>query len=224
MLFRKLNKLYKLRTKLYTSLVMTRNSDANPELIDIRTNDLEQNIEKISKEIKFEELMRPFIYIIWGFIGVIIFILLSFMTAPETHVVYRKVVEQKEPIVTSESSVFSKEELITYVKSLNLKFPHIILAQAQLESGNFSSRIFKENNNFFGMKQARSRPTTCIKLQHGHAYYNNWKDCVIDYALYQAAYLKKIKTEEQYYNYIGANYAESPNYESVVRDIAKSYK
>ena len=103
MLFRKLNKLYKLRTKLYTSLVMTRNSDASPELIDIRTNDLEQNIEKISKEIKFEELMRPFIYIIWGFIGVIIFMLLSFMTAPETQIVYRKVIEQKEHIIISEN-------------------------------------------------------------------------------------------------------------------------
>ena len=221
MIFKKLSKLYDLRTRLYTRLERAKNSGADPDVITIRVNDLECDIAKVNKEIEFEKTLKPFIYIIWIFIGIALFMLFSFMYIPRVTKIYYKI---ENPNTIVEDSSFTKEKLIIYVNSLNLKFPHIILAQAQLESGNFTSHIFKSNNNFFVMKQARSRPTTCIKLQHGHAYYNNWKDCVIDYALYQAAYLKNIKTEEQYYKYIGNNYAESENYSKIVKKIAQDYK
>ena len=42
---------------------------------------------------------------------------------------------------------FSEKALIELIKDCNMKYPHIVLAQAQLESGNFSSRIFKENDH-----------------------------------------------------------------------------
>lgn len=221
MIFRKLNRLYELRTRLYTLLERAKNSGADPDVITIRINDLECDISKVNSKIEFEKVLKPFIYLIWVFIGIGLFMLFSFIYVPRVTKVYYKI---ESPRIIVEDSSFTKEKLIIYVKSLNLKFPHIILAQAQLESGNFTSHIFKSNNNFFGMKQARSRPTTCIRLQHGHAYYNNWKDCVIDYALYQAAYLKNIRTEEQYYKYIGANYAESANYAKIVKGIAQNYK
>jgi uncharacterized FlgJ-related protein len=221
MIFRKLSKLYELRTRLYTLLERAKNSGADPDVITIRVNDLEYDIAKVNSKIEFEKVLRPFIYIIWIFLGIALFMLFSFMYTPRVTKIYYKT---KVSSTITNDSLFTKEKLILYVNSLNLKFPHIILAQAQLESGNFTSHIFKSNNNFFGMKQARSRPTTCIRLQHGHAYYNNWKDCVIDYALYQAAYLKNIKTEEQYYNYIGRNYAENANYAKIVKKIAQNYK
>jgi hypothetical protein len=60
----------------------------------------------------------------------------------------------------------------------------IILAQAKLESGHFSSDIFLENNNPFGMKQARSRETTAVGTHRGHAVYPTVEHAVKDYILW----------------------------------------
>ena len=65
---------------------------------------------------------------------------------------------------------FSEDKLIDMLVSLNIKFPHIVLAQAKLESGNYSSKIFKENHNLFGMKEARVRIHTSKGTQFNHAY------------------------------------------------------
>ena len=63
----------------------------------------------------------------------------------------------------------------------------IILAQAKHESANFSSVIFEENWNPFGMKQARVRETTCVGTSRGHGVYLSLSDAVIDYVLYMKA-------------------------------------
>jgi len=55
---------------------------------------------------------------------------------------------------------FSEDKLIDMLISLNIKFPHIVLAQAKLESGNYSSKIFRENHNLVGIKEARVRVHT----------------------------------------------------------------
>jgi len=67
MLYKKLNKLYELKTKLYESLELAENSGADPEIISMRINDLECDIDKVNKEIEFEEKMRHFVYLIWIF-------------------------------------------------------------------------------------------------------------------------------------------------------------
>jgi hypothetical protein len=68
MLNRKLDKLYRLQTKLYDSLIITENSGADPEIISIRTNDLECDIAKVKKEIDFEESIKPFVYMLIFFV------------------------------------------------------------------------------------------------------------------------------------------------------------
>lgn len=65
---RKLNKLYSLKARLYESLKMAKTSGADPEVIVIRINDLECDIAKVEKEIKFEEAMKPFIYMLIFFV------------------------------------------------------------------------------------------------------------------------------------------------------------
>lgn len=60
----------------------------------------------------------------------------------------------------------------------------IILAQAKHETGNFASDIFWENNNAFGLKQPRKRPTTCIGTNRGHGVYKSLRDNVTDYVLW----------------------------------------
>lgn len=63
----------------------------------------------------------------------------------------------------------------------------LITAQAGFETGNFTSVIFKENNNLFGMKLPKVRKTTAIGENRGHAVYRTIEDSVKDYWLYSRA-------------------------------------
>lgn len=131
--------------------------------------------------------------------------------------------EYEAEIILSELKTvpFSKENLKEKLRELNLKFPEIVYAQAVLETGDFKSFVFKENNNLFGMKLAKSRPTTAIGFENNHAEYFSWEMSVVDYALYQAAFLRKIRTEEEYLEFLSNNYAKDGNYISKIRKIIK---
>lgn len=63
-----------------------------------------------------------------------------------------------------------------------------VTAQAAFETGNFTSRIFYENNNLFGMKLAKKRETTAKGENRGHAVYDNIKDSIQDFVLYYKAF------------------------------------
>ena len=119
---------------------------------------------------------------------------------------------------------FSEEKLIELLLSLNVKFPHIVLAQAKLESGHYSSKIYKENHNLFGMKEAVVRIHTSKGTQFSHAYYDNWRESVYDYAFYQSSYLSTLKTEEEYYVYLAKSYAEADNYVKLLKSIVITEK
>lgn len=118
---------------------------------------------------------------------------------------------------------FSVKRFREYLDEAGVKFPDVVFAQALVESG-FKSPIFREGNNALGMKLARSRNTTAIGELRGHAAYKDWKACIQDYALMQAAFARKIKTEEQYLKYIGEVYAMDPNYENKIRKTLKSLR
>lgn len=115
---------------------------------------------------------------------------------------------------------FSPENLKAYILSLNIKFPHIVYAQAVHETGNFKSKIFKENNNLFGLKLATRRPSTSLGVDNNHAYYSLWKQSVVDYAFLQSSFIYKIRTENEYYQYLSEYYAEDPSYVIKVKRIA----
>lgn len=129
--------------------------------------------------------------------------------------------QETRSIILKESTEFSPEKLRAYILELNIKFPHIVYAQARLETGNFQSDIFKQNNNLFGMRVATTRPTTNKGEENGHAYFNNWRESVVDYAFFQAAYLNKITNEDEYFQYLKANYAEDTTYVTRLKEIMK---
>ncbi len=60
----------------------------------------------------------------------------------------------------------------------------ILTAQAAHETGNFTSQIFRENNNAFGMKLPAQRRTTAIGENKKHAVYRSVADSVKDFWLY----------------------------------------
>jgi uncharacterized FlgJ-related protein len=127
--------------------------------------------------------------------------------------------QEDKLIVIREYNEFSENKLIDKITELNFRYPHIILAQAKLESGHFKSTIFLENNNMFGMKEAKLRANLAKGTNRGHAYYETWQESVIDYALYYSSYLRSIKTEGEYFEYLRQNYAEDPTYVQRLKQI-----
>jgi hypothetical protein len=122
-------------------------------------------------------------------------------------VIYKET-EKVPVVIEQELDAFSPEKLYNYIKELNIRFPDIVYKQTLLESNHFKSLVFKENNNMFGMRISKTRPTTHISENLNHASYKHWKDCVVDYALWQASYTRKINTEEQYYQFLDEVYCD----------------
>ena len=109
---------------------------------------------------------------------------------------------------------FSEQALLSFMKKLKIKYPETVLSQARLETGNFTSDVFKENHNLFGMKVAGKRPTSATGTNRNHAQYRNWKDSVVDYALFQSFIIAKLpsNTNDSYREYIQKFYSETSDY------------
>jgi uncharacterized FlgJ-related protein len=130
--------------------------------------------------------------------------------------------QEEKLIVIREYNEFSEAKLVDQIKSLNFKFPYIVLAQSYQESGHYKSTIFRENNNMFGMKEAVVRSNLAKGTNRGHAMYDSWQESVIDYALYYSTYLSDIKTEGEYYEFLRQNYAEDPTYVTRLKSLIKT--
>jgi hypothetical protein len=119
---------------------------------------------------------------------------------------------------------FSEEALICLLKDCHIKYPHIVLAQAKLESGDFKSKMFRQNFNMFGMKLARQRITTALGEKSGHAYYRDWIDCVHDYGMWSQAMTCNIDSEVEYFTKLDERYAEDTTYISKLKHIIEVQK
>lgn len=133
-----------------------------------------------------------------------------------------KYTEEDFVIILNKYNEFTPEKLIQEIKDKNYKFPHIVFAQAKLETNNFTSELFKINNNLFGMRKANKRITTSKEAHNNYAYYDNWRESLEDYGYYYSTYLNKINTEEEYYNYLSQYYAEDPEYVFKLKKIIDS--
>lgn len=161
--------------------------------------------------------------VVIGILGYTAFLILS--TSILTHNSDRREVietitpEERMVVINENNTEFSSDTLIHMLKQLNVKFPHIVLAQSIVETGHWTSKIFLENHNLFGMKEAYVRVHTARGTQYGHAYYENWEESVYDYAFYQCRYLGAIRTEDEYFNYLSNSYAEAPNYIKILKQV-----
>lgn len=127
-------------------------------------------------------------------------------------------------VFLKEHDKFEQAKLVDMMKELNVKFPWIPMAQSMIETGHWKSNIFVENHNLFGMKEAKQRVTTCLGTQNNHAYYETWRESVYDYAFYQSRYLGDVRSENDYFEYLGASYAENGNYVQMIKKTIQDYK
>lgn len=95
---------------------------------------------------------------------------------------------------------FSEAKLLEYMELVEIKYPHIVMKQAKLETGNFTSPRFIKYNALFGFQTS---DTNVIK-------YKSWKESVIAYKAWQ---MKRLKTNEDYHQFlIRVGYAKDSLY------------
>lgn len=124
-----------------------------------------------------------------------------------------------------DSAILLQDSIKQFIKSMNISHADIVYAQAVLESDNFKSKIFLENNNMFGMKEAMVRNTVALGTKNGFAYYKSPLHSVIDYALYQATYYhdgNRRVSRQVYLERLAKNYASDPNYIRKLNKIINS--
>lgn len=122
-----------------------------------------------------------------------------------------------------EEAKLTEEKFISMLKQYHIKHPHIVMAQAIVESNLGKSLLFRTNHNLFGMREAKQRLTNAIGTEHNHAFYNTWKESVIDYALYQASYMSNLN-ETQYFQALDESYAEAGHaYSVALKNIIKKH-
>lgn len=125
----------------------------------------------------------------------VILLLLGFSSGVKVNTVIEKIpviLKPKEPECTPTNV---KE----FIAKLNLRFPKIVYQQVMCESNNLTSATFKQFNNLLGMENARIRPTVGTDIGARWAKYENWKQSLVDYALWQTSMAYNIDTEEDYY-------------------------
>jgi hypothetical protein len=167
-------------------------------------------------ELKFERDTKSFVLL--GLVSLVL-CFVSYVIGLNRGLSNPTAFEKELVVLDTQETPFSQEELIQLLKDLNVRYPHIVLAQSILETGHYSSTIFKTNHNLFGMKEARRRVKTAKGTQLGHAYYNSWQESVYDYAFYQCRYMGKINTEDEYFQALDASYAEAGDYVKLLKQI-----
>ena len=182
----------------------------------------------LERETVFKRVKRkyPYYILFTVIVGLLSIYLFKLLLIPDISLKEVTLLQGKyeQVLIAETQNDFTKNKFVNKIKQLNIKHPHIAYAQAMLESGDFSSKIFLENNNMFGMKQARSRINLAVSTQHNHAYFETWEDCLLDFAFHRATYLSKLRTENDYYNYLGKYYAEDPGYIGKLKTMVNKYK
>lgn len=93
----------------------------------------------------------------------------------------------------------------------NVKYPKIVLAQAKLESGNYTSYHCRKRNNFLGLYNSK---------RGEYFKFNHWTDCIQGY---KDMIEYKLKDGEDYYNFlVRIKYASSPDYINKVKQIEEN--
>lgn len=94
-------------------------------------------------------------------------------------------------------------------------YPDVLLRHAKLESGNYTSNVYRNNNNLFGMKKVSRRPTTQTGA-NSYGIYKNWCLSALDRILWDIDHFKTKPTRSDYLKAFNT-YGEDPNYINKVK-------
>jgi hypothetical protein len=151
-------------------------------------------------------------------ISIVVFIVLGF------HVM--KTDETLKQYNISVDSTLTENNVYNILLLYNIKYPEVVMSQIMIESNYLKSKLTKRNNNILGMTVPVKRKTTAINKSGLYAKYTSWIDCVYDYKLYQDYIFSKnnIQTRKQYIAFLHRNYANTPNYKTILTKLSNSYE
>lgn len=121
------------------------------------------------------------------------------------------------------------DRVIEIMEEIGIRFPRIVFCQMVLETGSFSSSIYRFNHNPFGMKESSRNWDS--GSQKGHAYYHSLHEAMMDYADWQKSWSRsrQAKTEKEYLAFLndlngkGLRYAEDPLYTDKLLLLRRKY-
>lgn len=174
-----------------------------------------------NKNLQFKQItLRQ--YILGFLITGLIFSSLGFTGA----IKFNTLIEKIPVIIRLNEEEFNEENLIKEIQKLNIKFGNIVYSQCIVEGASktgerWKNPIFINGNNFLGLKKAYSRPSTAIAWGNDdYCIYNNWRDCLIDYSLYQAQNCRNIHNEKEYLIFLKEmGYSVNLNYISLLNKV-----
>ena len=143
---------------------------------------------------------------------------------------YRLAVDENRHLKDSLTSIyenldeiykFTWQNIDFWLDYYQVRFQRVAKAQIILETNSLKSKICLQNNNLFGMKMARYRPTTAQGIRYKHAYYDNFIESIRDYKLYQDHFdVENCPDEYSYLKMLEKNrYAKALHYVSALRII-----
>jgi len=118
--------------------------------------------------------------------------------------------------IATDTLPFTEANLVRLLKDYKVWYPDVALKQARLESANFTSDIFKENNNLFGFRvhPGKWKGVEMPFTNRGHLVFTHWTKSVQQYKLWQQANYNK-ETYLKFLHRVG--YAEDQNYINKLR-------
>ena len=124
---------------------------------------------------------------------------------PEIKVIH--VVSEEQPDFFSKSP---QEGLMKALEYYEIKHPHIVYAQAVLETGNFTSNLCLKNNNLFGLYDSKNKR---------YYSYKHWWESI---EAYKKLIQRKYNNSKYYYMFLeDIKYARDKDYINKVKKIAE---
>lgn len=123
-----------------------------------------------------------------------------------------RIIPQKAKIEVQDTSFLCGElnDSILYLalEHYNIKHPRVVLAQAKLETGNYTSGHCIKGNNLFGLYNSKKKK---------YFHFNHWSESI---EAYKDMIEYKHRDGEDYYEFlIRISYASDPSYISKVKQI-----
>lgn len=194
-------------------------------IVDENLNDCsELLIDKLNKKLKIWDKVAVISAILcaiawFGFL----FMLVKYQQEKSDNEILIEKIQQEEQILSLEYSIgywfinnpkeINDTVLYQFLLDNNAWYPDILLKQAKIESANYTSNVYKNTYNLYGMKKVGKRQTTQLNnIYNGYGCYSNWCLSVLDRMLWDVFVFKGEKpSEEEYLKAMGI-YAEDENY------------
>ena len=194
-------------------------------IVDENLNDCsELIIDKLKKKLKIcsnISIISAILCMIFSFWFLFMFV--KYHQEKSNNEILTEKIQKEEQILSLEYSIgywfintpeeINDTVLYQFLLDNNAWYPDILLKQAKIESANYSSNVYKNTNNLYGMKKVGKRQTTQLNnTYNGYGSYNNWCLSVLDRMLWDMFVFKGEKPSREEYLKEMSIYAEDKSY------------